>query len=130
VSLNCRDETHPNVGTGTQWRTMDPGMLRKRDRAAMPWSSRHARCGLPPSPGPQGTPCAANRYLGWTVQSTTVLAHSGVEARDGQKPATPPVSSSTCTICAVAQSAFPYRQGAHCDLENCPVGIHPPYAVP
>src|SRR2546428_5730707 len=36
VSLNCRDEIHPNVGTGTQWRTMDPGMLRKRDRAAMP----------------------------------------------------------------------------------------------
>jgi hypothetical protein len=124
VSLNCRDDTHPNVGTDTQWHAMDPSMLRKRDRAAIPWSSRHARCYLPPSPGPQGTPCAANRYLVWALQSATVLAHSGVAARDGQKPATPPTaSSSTCIICAVAQSAFPYRQGAHCDLENRPVGI-------
>jgi hypothetical protein len=44
VSLNCRDETHPNVGTRTQWHTLEPGMLRKRDTAAMHWSSNHARC--------------------------------------------------------------------------------------
>src|SRR5438132_13879218 len=43
VSLNCRDETYPNAGTGTRWHAMDPGMLPRRARTTMHWSPRHDR---------------------------------------------------------------------------------------
>jgi hypothetical protein len=74
----------------------------------MHWSLRHAQGCLSPSLGSQGATRAANRYRVWAVGSATVRAHAGVEAPEGQKPATPrAVSSSTYTIRAVARSALP-----------------------
>jgi hypothetical protein len=123
VSLNCRDETYPNAGTGTRWHAIDPGMLPRRDRTAMHWSPRHDRRCLPPSPESQGATCAANRYRVWALGSVTVRAPSGVEAPEGQKPETPTAAcSSTCTIRGGTER-ISFCQGAHGALENRPVGI-------
>jgi len=43
VSLDCRDETHPNARTGTRWHAIDPGMLPRCNRTVMYWSPRHDR---------------------------------------------------------------------------------------
>src|SRR6266571_5381050 len=61
VSLNVRDETHPNLGTSIRLHATDPSMPLRRGRTAIHWWSRHDRSDLPPSPGSQGATCAANR---------------------------------------------------------------------
>jgi hypothetical protein len=61
VSLNVRDETHPNLGTGMPLHATDPGRPLRRGRTAMHGGSRHDRSALPPSPGSHGATYAANR---------------------------------------------------------------------
>ena len=108
MSLNCRDETYPNAGTGTRWHAIDSGMLPRRHRTAMPWSPRHDRQCHRHRRSHKGATCAANRYRVWALGSVTVHAHADVEAPEGQKPATPTAASaSTGTIRAVAHSVFP-----------------------
>ena len=58
------------------------------------------------------------------MRSATVLAPSGVEALEGQKPAHPPRRlRPTCTIRIVARSAFPAVKVCTCALDNRPIGL-------
>src|SRR5947209_6923881 len=95
VSLNARDGTHPNLETGARLRAIEPGMLPRRGRTTIRWSSRHDRSGLPPSRGSQGATCVANRPLVWVPASARVLVIACGEAPDDNRPATPTIASQT-----------------------------------
>src|SRR6266498_2806290 len=69
VSLNSRDGTHPNSGTGARFPAVEPGMLPRSDRTAIHRWSRHNRSCLPPSPGLQVATCAANQNRVWVKPS-------------------------------------------------------------
>src|SRR6266508_3994530 len=69
VSLNSRDGTHPNSGTGARFPAVEPGMLPRSDRTAIRRWSRHNRSCLPPSPGLQVATCAANQNRVWVKPS-------------------------------------------------------------
>src|SRR2546426_4586771 len=85
VSLNARDGTHPNLGTGARFRAVDPGMLPRRGRTTIRWSSRHDRPCLPPLRGSQGATCVATRPLAWVPASARVLVIACEEAPDDNR---------------------------------------------
>ena len=118
VFLNVPDGTHPNLGTAARLYTVDPGMLLRRERTTMRWSSRHERVCLPPLQGVQGATGMANRPRGWVRASARVLVIAGGAAPDEYRPAPPRPASHTTGVPGrrhPCEGAGAGNSGATCD---------------